>query len=199
MHAADAGQSNNRHTAMVANDKPGQAKETTEEQPRDMVLGGEDRQVILDGIDNNKQVMLSMLQQAKREVLVCSLILDPQLLDNNEAISALRTAIVNNRNFRLRAIVYNPTLMTKTGHRLLEFVRGKTSFCSLRVPSQQHASYDQALFLVDDIAFIHRPKSDYWRGAANFNDVPKVQRYKETFETIWSSAEPDQELRQFRI
>lgn len=179
----------------------GQEKPKTNgsEAPSVPILGDEDRQVSLDGIEENRQAMLTMLRQARREVLLCSQILDPQLLNNEETIDALRAAIVSNRNFRLRGIVYDPTLLTRTGHRLLSFIRSKPSFCSLRVPAQQHASFDQALFLVDETGFIHRPKGEYWRGVANFNDVPKTQHYKEVFTTIWDSGEPDQELRQFRM
>ena len=184
---------------MMTDDEQGTAKTNGAGAPAIPTLGGEDQQVSLDGIVENRQAMLTMLRQARREVLLCSQLLDPQLLNNDEAIDALRAAIVNNRNFRLRGIVYNPTLLTKTGHRLLGFIRSKPSFCSLKVPAQQHANFDQALFLVDEVGFIHRPKGEYWRGVANFNDVPKTQHYKEVFTTIWDSGEPDQELRQFRM
>lgn len=163
------------------------------------VLGGENKQIILDDIAANRETMLSMLHQVKRELLFCSLILDPPLLNNSEAIDAIRSVIANNRNFRMRALIFNPALLTKTGNRLLGFGRSKPSFFSFRTPSQQHASFDQMMFLVDGVGFIHRPKCDLWRGVANFNDKRRVQHYKETFETIWANGEPDQELRQFRM
>ena len=169
------------------------------EAPKIPQLAEDDEQINLHGIDDSRDTMVCMLRQAKHEVLFCSRLMDPPLLNNNETIEALRKIIVNHRNFHMRIIVYDPGLLARTSHRLLGFGRSKPSFFSFRKPAEQHAHFEQTLFLVDNIGLIYRPKSDHWRGVANFNDPSRVQHLKETFNTLWNYGEPDQELRQLRV
>ena len=162
-------------------------------------LGEDDRQWQLSNAEDNREAALALLSQAQHKIRILSRYLEPQLLNNDEAMQAIRRGAVRNKRFNVQIIVHEPKQLARIGHRLLVMGQNLSSYVHFRRIPPAYETMENMIIIVDDTGFLHRIHSDSWVGVANFNDATKTRRLSNVFDPIWDASLEEPELRRQSI
>ena len=162
-------------------------------------LGVSDNLLKLESCEENREVALSMAQQARQSIEIISRLLDPSIYNTTEFIDAIRNFVTGNRNAQLRIIVFDPDTIVRNGHRLVELAGTLSSFIELRRAAFEHDLYSQSLLVVDGTAYLHRINTERYDATACFNDRRQSRFYQKEFNNMWETAKPDPNLRRMSL
>jgi hypothetical protein len=122
--------------------------------------------------------------------------LDPALLDDDEAIAALRRVAGSGRGASLRFLLHDPARVLRSGHRLIALAQRLPSVIELRVPVEDdHLAYAAAFALNDVGGYLLRPLAQRHDGRGNTCAPGEQAPLLAYFEEVWQRAEPAAELR----
>lgn len=161
---------------------------------------GEDREPV--GVETSAQVKeasVALVSQSRRAIEIVSRHLDPAVYDTVEFVQAARRFVLDSRRARVHIIVMDSRPILTTGHRLVDLAQQLSSFVEIRKPNEKHSGYNCAFLLADRTGSIYRQLADRFDGVVNFGDRRAASELGETFERMWTHAEPDSNLRRLRI
>ena len=92
-------------------------------------------------------------------------------------------------------MVFEPQIIMKYGHRLVDMMLDLTSFIEFRVPSYEYDDFDESLFVADETGYILRTSAERYEGHVNFNDKRSARILMKKFEEMWEKAKPDPNLK----
>lgn len=156
-------------------------------------------EIRLESSDENRETAIQMINNCRRHLDIISRDLDPCIFDTSEMLDAFKKLALRSRSSRIRILVMQPESVISRGHRLLDLSERLSSFIEIRKPAEHQASYNKALLLVDDSAYIQRKHADRFEGIANFNDRKTVSELDNEFELLWEQARPDPDFRRLMI
>jgi hypothetical protein len=163
------------------------------------ILGETDNIIVLDSREDNRLAVTAMACQCSRTVEIISRLLDPPIFDSPDFIEAIRQLIVKNRTPKIRVIVFNPDIIVKHGHRLINLAGDMSSFIEIRKAHYQHKDYNESMFIADNIGYVHRNDAERYEANVNFKD-PRQSRYLlKEFEEMWEVATQDPNLRRMTM
>lgn len=165
----------------------------------DFKIGLNNEPIELSSFDENREVALMFAQQARRSMIIISRLFDPQIYNTPEFIEAMRRMVTKNRSPKIRIIVFEPELIVRNGHRMVELAGTLSSFIEIRKASREFHTYNESLLVVDNKAYMHRINGERYEADVNFNDRRQCKAYTDEFETMWSSALPDPNLRRIAL
>ncbi len=161
---------------------------------------GEVREPI--GVDSAIQIRdasVALVAQCRHSVEIVSRHLDPAVYDSTEFLSALRRFVLDSRRARVHILIMESKPVVASGHRLVDLAQQLSSYIEIRKPDKKHAGYNCAFLLADRVGSIHRQLADRFDGVVNFGDRRTATELAETFDEMWTHAEPDPDLRRLRI
>jgi hypothetical protein len=122
--------------------------------------------------------------------------LDPQLLDTEAALGALKQLAIGGQA-GIRILIQEPQQPLRRGHRLIALARRLSSVFALRTPVQDSdLQYPSAFLLNDSSGFYFRTLGNRFEGEA-FNYAPgRHAQLLEFFKQVWERSESSEELRQ---
>jgi len=161
---------------------------------------GEDKEPI--SVESSAQVReasVALVAQSRRTVEMISRHLDPAVYDTTEFADTLRRFVLDSSRARVHIIVMDSRPILATGHLLVNLAQQLSSFIEIRKPDAKHAGYNCAFLLADRVGSVYRRLADRFDGVVNFGDRRAASELSETFDEIWTHAEPDPNLRRLRI
>lgn len=161
---------------------------------------GEDSEPI--EVGSSKEILqatVALLGQTRRTLEIVSRHLDPAIYDTREFADALTQYVLNARHARIRVIVMDSTPIAGSGHRMIPLAQRLSSYIEIRNPGRQHASYNSAFLLADQIGSIYRSLADRFEGVVNFGDRRAAQKLSDLFEEMWPLAVADPSMRRLSI
>ena len=161
---------------------------------------GEDKEPV--GVESGAQVReasVALVAQSRRRIEIVSRHLDPVIYDNADFVDALRRSLLDSRRAGVHIIVMDSRPILAVGHRLVTLAQNLSSFVEIRKPGKKHAGYNCAFLLADRIGSIYRELADRFDGVVNFGDRRQAAELGDTFNEMWTHAEPDPNLRRLRI
>lgn len=162
-------------------------------------LGETNREIEFDDLSSLQDITLDLLQQSRRRVFIISRHLDPQLYDQQDVIDALSRLARSGRNAEINILVHDSMPAVRDGHKLINLHQRLNSYIHIRRIHSDYKDYNEALCLVDDVAFIHRSFADRFTGSANYKDPLQTKQYGILFNDIWQISEPDPQVRRLHI
>ncbi len=162
-------------------------------------LGVTDEQLTLVNSEEHRLVSVALVEQARRSLDIISRRLDPTVYDTSEFIDAVRALALRSSHAQIRILVLEAQSVVTTGHRLLDLAARLSTFIELRRPGPEHASFNQAMLVVDRTGVIHRRLSDRYDGIANFNDRMLAGEVSRAFDDIWEHAEIEPDFRRMSL
>lgn len=156
-------------------------------------------EIRLESSDENRETAIQMINNCRRYLDIISRDLDPCIYDTSEMLDAIKKLALRSRFSRIRIIVMHPESLISSGHRIVDLSERLSSFIEIRTPAEHQASYNKAILLVDDNAYIQRMHADRFEGIANFNDRKTVSELDNEFELLWEQARPDPEFRHLML
>jgi hypothetical protein len=163
------------------------------------LLGETDENHLMETSEESVLASLKMAQQAKRTINIISRNLDPIIYDTPEFVDAVKYMVLKSKNNRVRILVQEPEQIVKRGHRLLNLSMILTSFIEMRVPSKEHSSYNEALFIADQSGYLYRKNSARYEGQLNFNDNRRSRILIHEFDEIWEKSRTNPNLKRTLI
>ncbi len=164
-----------------------------------LVLGQDTQTLEIGSSAEQRDAVLAMLGQTRRSVRIISRHLDAAIYDNEAVVNAFKGIALANRRAQIRILVQDIAPVVKEGHRLVDLSRRLSSFMKLRVPAKEHASYNNAVLVADDIGTIFRAHAGRYEGSVNFNDMRNAEDYVHLFDEMWDHAHEHAELRRLKL
>lgn len=153
----------------------------------------------LASLQDNREAILALAQNARRGLALFSRDLEPVLYDTTEFVEAVQKLVLSSRYARVRMVVVDPSAAIHDGHRLVTLGRRLTSFMEFRRPDPEHACLPEAFLLADDTGLLYRPLAPRYEGfVCPYNPAEARPRLR-SFEEIWERATPEPEFRRLGI
>ena len=165
----------------------------------DCELGVTEDEFSIELREENQLAVARMAQQCQSSIEIVSRDLDPDLFDTNEFIEAVKLMVSNNHRSSIRILVFNPKRVVSRRHRLLDLARTLTSNIDIRVPSYEHMSFSEMIFIADTTGYLHRNYPGRFEATINFNDKRTASNFRKTFNEMWDKASQDTNLRKLAI
>jgi len=154
------------------------------------------RSVAVDSREQAMEETLAPIGAASRHLYIYTRDLDPQLLDTEAALGALKQLAIGGQT-SIRILIQEPQQPLRRGHRLIALARRLSSVFALRTPVQDSdLQYPSAFLLNDNSGFYFRTLGNRFEGEA-INYAPgRHAQLLEFFKQVWERSESSEELRQ---
>ncbi len=150
--------------------------------------------------DQTVAAMLTLIQGARRELLIRSRDLDPGLLDRPEVIEAIKRMLLATPHARLRILVQEPARAASEGHPLLTLAQRLSSAITFRTPVDEIDHHFAGAFLLNDRGgWFRRPLASRFDGDGSSYAPGRHAQLAADFEEVWERSEPSVGLRRLDI
>lgn len=155
----------------------------------------------LQTVDENRDTVLLLAQQARRELLIFSQTLDAPLYDNADFERAVFELARLHPGTQIRILVQDVTSPLQHGHRLLRQAQHLTSSIFIRRPSRDYKDEAGAFLIADGSAYLQRIVGNQYSYTATASlAAPKLAgQLKDYFNKIWETADEDPQLRRLYV
>ena len=146
--------------------------------------------------------VLQLISESRSDFGIYTRDLDPQLLNTNAAIDALRTLALRPSNSvrgQIRILVQNTYRAVKDGHRIIELSRRLPDAFSFRCPVAEDLHYAGAFVFNDRFGYIERRFGDRFEFVGDLYGIADHGRLKRYFDEVWERAVPASELRRLSL
>lgn len=149
-----------------------------------------------DSLTELAKLTLAVIERGRRELLIYTRDLDPQLLDSREALAALRRFATSTRDAQIRVLVHDLRRAVQDGHGLISLAQRLSSHVSIRVVEDEpDVQYAGAFLLNDRGSYVFRPIATRAEASACLRDPARQRQLLGYFNEIWERARPASELR----
>lgn len=145
------------------------------------------------------EVTANMAAQARRELLIQDLRLDPNLYDQTPFLQAVKSLALARPGVCVRALLSDSRAATQGGHRLIEMARRLTSRIAIQRLADEDQDTFEAVLIVDATGYVQRRPNSGLEAIADYDDSPTARRRRLEFEERWERSSVDTELRQLFI
>lgn len=147
----------------------------------------------------NADAALELVKQAKLKLAIISKELDPFAYDQLDFLEALRKLALNGRHVEIRILVFEPELVIRRGHKLLDLAGKISSYIEILKPSEEYKKFNEAVLIADEVGYLFRENTERYKGKVNFNSPRESKYLLEVFNDMWGKAKPDPNLRRMHI
>ena len=169
------------------------------DQAHQYILGEHNDILHLESMQDNRDMALSMTQQAKRSLHIFTQNMDAPIFDTPSFAEALKNLAILDRHSYVQILVKDTRYAILNGHRFIELARRLSSHIQIRKTSIEYKEDNTAFLIVDETGYIRRKNADRYEGTACFNARNECKHMVNFFKTAWEKAAPDPELRQLHI
>lgn len=162
-------------------------------------LGESDQLLEIAGKDDLKQLIVSMSQQAIRQILIFSHDLDAFLFDNDELYQAVKTLAIKNRYTHIDIVLQDIKPITKNGHRLLTLARRTPSKVSIKLAAKDDQRIMETFLIFDNNGYLLHKHPERYEAQASFYESIKAKHLQEQFGELWDRATIDSSLRKLSL
>ncbi|MEM7027159.1 MAG: hypothetical protein AAF410_02905 [Pseudomonadota bacterium] len=149
--------------------------------------------------NENAAAVLELVKQATQKLAIISRELDPFVFDHLELADAMKDVVLNNRRAEVRIIVFEPELISRRGHKLLDISGKLSSYIHFRKAANEYKSFNESVVIADEIGYLFRENYERYRGKVNFNSRRESKSLLDVFNNMWESAKTDPNLRRVMI
>ncbi|HET6396061.1 MAG TPA: GNAT family N-acetyltransferase [Pseudoxanthomonas sp.] len=150
----------------------------------------------IEDADAAAAVLVALATHARRELGLYSRTLDPELLDREDVLEALRRFAVRPGEHRVRILLQNAAAPQRAGAPLLPLAQRLPSVFAFReVRDPVDAAYPSAYAFNDTGGACFRPLGHRFEGEGGVYDPPASRRLRLEFERVWERSRPCTEYR----
>ena len=149
--------------------------------------------------EESAEVALELVKQCKQKLAIISHDLDPFVYDQIELVEAMRKLVTNNRYVDVRILVFEPEMIVRKGHKLIDLAGKVSSFIQIRKPSIEYKTFNEAVLIADEVGYLFRENTERYKGKVNFNSPRESKYLLDVFNNMWEKAKPDPNLRRMHI
>jgi hypothetical protein len=162
-------------------------------------LGASEEDLVLTTAEENRDLALALVRQAKREVYIVSYDLDAPVFSNDEFIEALSDFVRVTKRAQAHILLQRPNRAVKEGHRLIPLAQRLSSSIRIHHPAPEHSDYFETFMVVDGIGYFKRQQADRYEGIASFKAPIIARELRDLFLTMWERSSPESQVRRLQI
>lgn len=163
------------------------------------LLGETEQLIEVDLREDLRQLILTMSQQAKHQILIFSHDLEHSLFDTDELYEAIKTLAIASQRTHIHIIVQDAKPMTQKGHRLLGLARRISSHIKIKVTAKEHNDLLESFIIFDDQAYIVQNNPELFIAYGNFYEPLKTRQLSGEFDELWARGIIDSSLRRLSL
>lgn len=141
----------------------------------------------------------AVIAGARRELSIYTRSLDPALLDNDEALEAVKALAIAGHSVRIRVLVQEPQTAAQDGHRLIALGQRLSSAIEFRTPVADDLQYASAFIVNDGYGYFFRALGARFDGETATRAPGRGGQLQEYFDAVWERAELCDDLRQLSL
>lgn len=142
---------------------------------------------------------VDLVNRARREVLICSPMLDPALYNRVALSEALSHFIARRASNRIRIAIEDSEHMLLADVRLVELTRRFSDMILIRRLGEQHHGLAEMFLVADAEHCLHQQDIATIDATLDFHAPRLATPLAHRFETIWAASEPVPGLHSFRL
>ena len=142
---------------------------------------------------------VDLVARARREILVCSPMLDPAIYNRAALTDALGHFIARRASNRIRLVVENTEHMLLAGVRLVELTRRFSDMILIRRLGEPHRGLAEMFLVADGESCLHQRDIAAIDATLDFHAPHLATPLARRFEAIWAASEPAPGLHPFRL
>lgn len=164
-------------------------------------LGKSKAEKQIDTVDENRDIALSLAEQAHHSIDILTQDLDAEMYDNDAFEQAILALTKKHPTTRVRILVQNSMKPVQNGHRLIRLAQKLTSSIAIHNPSREYQDEKSGFLVVDKIGFLYRVNANNKNYNASFNFLAPLRARKltEFFNEVWEHSTPDIQTRRMHI
>ncbi len=149
----------------------------------------------LESLSDNRAAADHLAGEVRRELLVFSRDMDPNVLNRGEWLEAVRQFVIRSRHTQLRVLVIDPTRAIREGHGLVRLGQRLSSHIHLHRVNEDHADRADCFIVADDLAYLYRPNAARWEGRWSTRSGADARQLRQDFDDMWQRSLPEPEFR----
>jgi hypothetical protein len=155
----------------------------------------------LESLHAVREAAVGIVEAARRELLLLSFDLQPQLYDQPPFLEAVRRLVVSGQRPTIRILVVDAEPAIKHGHRLIELSRKLSSFIEIRCLASDDRGIAETFLLADQQSLLRQPLARIQQRTAVFakHSPREGRQLGRQFLELWERAEPDLNFRQISL
>lgn len=147
-----------------------------------------------------RELSLTVIARARREIRVFTRDLEATLYANPEVIEAFREFATSGRGPAVRILVIEPERLRAEGHLLLPLAQRLSSVFALRTPvDPEDRQVAESYLVADESAYVFRPLATRFEGTACVDGPARARQLAQAFDRRWERARALGELRALGI
>ena len=144
--------------------------------------------------------VIDLLRTARHRVGICSMALDPGLLDHDAVVALIKRVAMSGRGARVQILVEDITPALHSGHRLLDLAQRLSSLIEIRRADRRNdPEFGPAIVLNDSGGWLRRPDPARFDGEAHLADRPRAQEMWRAFDRSWDRAQAETAVRALKL
>lgn len=155
--------------------------------------------ILLNSTEDNREVALELVRQARHEVLIASYDFDSRIYSNPEFIDALSAFVRSHRRAHVHIMVWKSQQAVKQGHRVADLAQKLSSYVKIHTPDRVHSDFIESFMVVDGTSYFRRPLADRHEGIASHHAPIVAQALQERFHEMWERSSPSTEFRRLGL
>jgi len=152
-----------------------------------------------EGRDEAKALVLTMAEQAKRQICIFGTDIDQALFNNEAFLDIVSQLARRHSTTQIRILVHDTAKSVQNDHRLIPLAQRLTSSIHIHNTARQHKDSNKTQILVDDFAYLTCPLATQYNGYANLYDRLEVRQLQHDFDTMWAQSTPDITVRRLDL
>ncbi len=140
------------------------------------------------------EAVVTLLNQARRRVLICGQRLDPPVFRALKTCDSLARMIAQDLHNRVQVVVGEEKYFIERNRCLLELCRRFATHILARKMSSESEPLTDLFLVIDDRAYLHQPQIDTPVAVANLDARGRARQFAQRFEELWNHAEPISEI-----
>ncbi len=157
------------------------------------------KRIQFSGREEARSVVQSMASQAKTQICIQGIDIDPILFDSAPFLDSVKRLVLRSRHTTIRILVHDTRINVQHDHRLLALAQQFSSSIFIHNPSNVHRDSQHTLLLVDDHAYLYCPRATQYEGTAHFDDRMTVRDWQRQFDLCWEQSEVDSTVRRLHL
>ena len=154
---------------------------------------------VLTGRAAIRDACLRLAQSARRELLILSRDLDPDLYDRTPFLDEVQRVALATPHLPVRVLVLDPKAPVTGGHRLVGLARQLTSRVAIRRVADDFRDRPEAFLVADCQGYCLRRLADRLEALVDYDAPGEASRLRAEFEQIWEQSDADTELRRLHL
>lgn len=160
----------------------------------------ESKEVLVDSLSQAQDLVIQIVQQARKNLWIYTRDLDPLLFGTPAAVEALKQFAITSRGGQCRILLHDPVAALREMHALIPVMQRLSSCLLVRVPHEETDLHYPAAFLCDDRGgYFYRPIGSRIEGTANLYAPGRQRQFRDYFQQVWERSLPSPELRPVHI